>query len=359
MMPRVAIIYICYNTVKYVPDVVSAVAALDYPKDRLSLVFIPNGSPDNIVEVIERDIMPRSGKDLPEVVLLNDGQNHGFGKGNNQGMRWAIEKGFDYVFLHNGDLTLAPEAIKNLVELAESDERIASTQCLVRYWHEHDKINVSGGMVHVAGYGFARDNGKKMSEVSRMNGEDVAYATGAAVLYRVSALQKVGLLEEGFFMYHEDLELGMRLRYAGYRNVLCTKANAFHDYSFRRNPMKFAWMELYRNIVVLSYYRLPTLFIFSPLLLAIELGSWPLALRGGWIKAKFWALAEWFKPRTWRLLFMMRARTRRLRVISDVTFLELVTGRIVDQEGSNVLMEKVINPMVDLCFRGLRFLVRW
>lgn len=359
MMPRVAIIYICHKTVEYVPEVVAAIAALHYPKDRLALVFIPNGSPDNVVEVIERDIQPRAGKDLPPVILLNDGRNHGFGKGNNQGMRWAIDQGFDYVFLHNGDLTLDPEAINNLVELAEHDERLASVQCLVSYWHEHDKINVSGGMVHVAGYGFARDNGKKIGDVTLMNGEDIAYASGAATLYRVSALQKVGLLEEGFFMYHEDLELGMRLRFAGYRNVLCTKAKAFHDYSFRRNPMKFAWMELYRSIVVLAYYRLPTLLVFWPLLFAIELGTWAMALKGGWLKAKVWALAEWCKPRTWRLLFMMRARTRRLRTINDATFLTLVTGKILDQEGDNLLMEKVINPVVDLSFRTLRLLIKW
>lgn len=357
MMPRIAIVYVCYNTAKYLPDVVSAVAALQYPKDRLALIFIPNGSPDNVVELIERDVMPRS--DVGEVVLLNDGQNHGFGKGNNQGMRWAIDRGFDYVFLNNGDLTVAPDAFNKLVDLAESDSQIASVQCLVSYWHEHNKINVSGGMVHIAGYGFARDNGKLLSEVQLTNGEDIAYASGAAVLYKVAALQKVGLLEEGFFMYHEDLELGMRLRFAGYRNALCTEAKAFHDYNFSRNPMKFSWMELYRSIVVLSYYRLPTLVVFAPLLLAIELGSWLMAAKGGWLKAKLWALAEWRRPRTWRLLFMMRARTRRLRVISDATFLSLVTGRIVDQEGRNVLMEKVINPVVDVCFRVLRALVRW
>lgn len=357
MQPKVAIVYICYNTAKYLPDVMAGIAGLTYPKDRLSLVFIPNGSPDNILELIERDVRPRAGIDLPIVHVINDGVNHGFGKGNNQGMQWAIDQGFDYVFLHNGDLKLEPQAIDELIRVAESDVSIGSAQCLVRYWHESEKVNVSGGVVHIAGYGFARDNGESMSEIDVKDGEDIAYASGAAVLYRVSALQKVGLLEEGFFMYHEDLELGMRLRFAGYRNVLAARAFAFHDYQFSRNPKKFAWMELYRNIVVLAYYKPLTLLLFSPLFLAIELGTWPMSVKGGWFKAKAWALGQWFRPATWRLLFAMRQRAKKLRTISDSEFLKLVVGKIESQETSSPLMDKLINPAVDEAFKAGRTLI--
>jgi GT2 family glycosyltransferase len=160
-------------------------------------------------------------------------------------------------------------------------------------------------------------------------------------------------------MYHEDLELGMRLRFAGYKNVLAAKAFAYHDYQFSRNPKKFAWMELYRNMVVWAYYKPATLLLFLPVLLAMELGTWLLALKGGWYKAKLWAVGQWFKPSTWRLLVSMRRRAQRLRVIRDADFLKFVTGKIEHQETSNPLMDRVINPVVDGIFHAMRSLVRW
>jgi hypothetical protein len=169
----------------------------------------------------------------------------------------------------------------------------------------------------------------------------------------------VGLLEEGFFMYHEDLELGMRLRFAGYRNVLSTKSFAFHDYTFGRNAKMFAWMELYRWIVVLAYYRAATLFVLLPLLLAIEVGSWMMALKGGWIKSKVWAAGQWFLPRTWKLLFSMRRRAQQLRVIRDEAFLKYVTGKIEGQPAQNGFMERFVNPAVDQAWQAARKIITW
>ncbi|MEK7183198.1 MAG: glycosyltransferase family 2 protein [Patescibacteria group bacterium] len=359
MQPKITIVYLCYGMRTYLREIVDAVAKLDYPKDRLTFILVPAGSPDGIADVIRAEVLPRSGQDLPEVVLLDDGQNHGFAGNNNLALRYALEKNFDYAFLHNGDLKLAPDSLTEAVRLAEASPEVGSVQCLVRYWQEQDKVNVTGGVIHIAGYGFARDNGKQMSEIMVKDGEDIAYASGAAVLYRVSALQKVGLLEEGFFMYHEDLELGMRLRFAGYRNILAAKSFAFHDYKFSRNPKKFAWMELYRNLVVLAYYKPATLFLFSPLLVGIELGTWLMALKGGWIKAKFWAFGQWFYPRTWKLLWSMRKRAQSLRVIKDADFLKFVVGKIEAQEIASPLMDKLINPAVDEAFQAGRRIVKW
>ena len=359
MQPKIAIVYLCWGMKEYLAEIVEAVAKLDYPKDRLTFILVPAGSKDGIAEVIKRDVVPRSGNDLPEVVLLDDGQNRGFAGNNNLAIRYALERDFDYVFLHNGDLRLAPDALTQAVRVAESAPEIGSVQCLVRYWHEPEKVNVTGGALHIAGYGFARDNGKMMNDIKVQDGEDIAYASGAAVLYRASALKTVGVLEEGFFMYHEDLELGMRLRFAGYRNVLAAHSFAYHDYKFSRNPFKFAWMELYRQIVTLAYYKPASLVLFAPLLLAIELGTWPMAVKGGWFKAKTWACGQWFKPSTWKLLWRMRKRAEQLRAIPDRDFLKLVVGKIEHQETSSPLMDKLINPVVDQAFQAGRTLVKW
>ena len=358
MIPRVAIIYLCHGNLRHLPEVVSSMAKLEYPKEKMTVFMVPNGSPDGIADAIRKDVLPRSKQDLPEIILIDDGINHGFAAGNNLAARWALERKFDYIFLHNGDLKLHPKAIVAAVDLAESDPTIGSVQSLVLFWNNPQKVNTSGGMFHVGGYGYARDNGKHRAGIRVVNGEEIMYASGAAVLYRASALERVGLLEEGFFMYHEDLELGLRLRFAGYKNVLCTESITEHDYSFSRNPKKFEWMELYRNVVLLSYLKLRTLFVLAPLLVAIDLGGWFLSLLGGWFGAKLRAELALTTPENLKLILRMRRRAQRLRVIKDKDWLQLVVGRIEDQEQSSPMMDH-INPIIDVIWKKLRRVILW
>lgn len=359
MKPRVALIYLCYGNERHLPEVVKGLASQTYPHENMTVFMVPNGSPDNVADVIRRDVLPRSEQDLPKIVLLDDGVNHGFAGGNNIAVRQALDEGYDYIFLHNGDLKLEPRVIEALVEAAEADPSVGSVQSLVLYWHEPDMVNVSGGIFHVAGYGFARDNRKKIDEIQREDREEVMYCSGASVLYRAEALKKVGLLEEGFFMYHEDLELGLRLRMAGYKNILSMQSRALHDYSFSRNPKKFAWMELYRWVVVLAYYKIPTLILIMPLLLTIEAGTWVMALMGGWLKAKVWQYAEFVKPRTWRLIIDMRRRAQRLRTIKDRDLLRFVSGRIDDQEASSPVVDRIANPVISYLLGIIKAIVVW
>ncbi len=358
-MKRVAILYLCYGAEEYMRMVADGIASQTYPKEALTFVCIPNGSTGNASEIVQTEFLPRSKKDLPEVVLLDDGKNHGFSGGNNLAITWAIERGYEYILLHNGDLVLEPETIERMVAVAEGDEKIASVQPLVLHMKSPEVINVSGGIVHIAGFGYARDNGTKRSQRVFEEVEDVTYATGAALLVKTSVIKEVGLLEDRFFMYHEDLEWGLRFRIAGYRNVLASKALALHDYAFTRNPKKFAWMELYRHVVLFGYLKPLTLLLVLPILVAVEGATTLLAIKGGWFSAKRWAWREWLRLRTYRLIFSIRTRTKRLRVISDRELVALFSGRIEAQEQSSFIVERFANPVLTLLTKGIQFVVRW
>ncbi len=358
-MSKVAIIWVCYGNLKHLPQVVASWAALSYPRELLTIYIIPAGSPDGIASVITTDVLPRSGKDLPKIVIIN-APNRGFAANYNLGIAAALKDGADYVYLQNGDLRLTPRTINEVVSLAKTSPSIGSVQSLVCYWHDEAKVNTSGCMVHPAGYAFARDNGRLRADLDLRRGEEITYSSGAAVLFSAEALCKVGLLEEGFFMYHEDVELGLRLRIAGYSNVLAPSSLVYHDYVFSgRTPQKFAWMELYRWIVILAYYRLPTIILLTPFLLAVELGSWLLAARGAGLAGKWYAYRELVRPRTWKLWWSMRRRAQSLRTISDRAYLKFFTGKIEGQEISSPLIDNFINPVVDAIWRALRLLIVW
>jgi len=356
MNKKVAIIYLCHNDLRYVLEVVESWQNQTYTHSQISTLMIPNGAKDGVQDLIRSEILPRSKKDLPEIIMIDDGENRGFAGGNNLGIKWAIDRGYDYVFLNNGDLKLDSGAIEELVNLMESDEMIGSAQSFVHFWKEPEKVNVTGGVMHVAGFGYACDNGSSIDKVHRNDGEQIMYSSGAAVMYRLDALKKVGLLEEGFFMYHEDLELGLRLRFAGYKNVLSTRSKAFHDYSFGRNPKKFQWMETYRYIVLLSYAKFRSLILLLPILKLIECGMWFMSLKGGWVASKFKANLEFLKPKTWKLLWKMRTRAQALRTIDDKDWMKLLSSKIEAQEieskatqfGNRVVtwMWKLILPLI-------------
>ena len=103
-MPKVAIIYLCYKNLPHLSEVVLSWEKLVYPKESMTITIVPAGSPDGIADVVRRDVLPRSGKDLPEIILWDDGKNEGFAKNNNAPMRDAIANGAEYIFLQNGEL---------------------------------------------------------------------------------------------------------------------------------------------------------------------------------------------------------------------------------------------------------------
>lgn len=358
MQPKVALIWLCWNNFRHLSKVVAAWEKLTYPKDRMTIIILPAQSPDGILHAIRREVLPRSGKDLPEIVILDE-ENRGFTANNNVGLRWALERDFDYVYLENGDLRLAPEAIDEAVKLAETDVTIGAVQSLVCLWHEPEKVNVSGGMVHVAGYGYARDNGTPVANIAAKDGEEIAYASGAAVLYRASALRRVGLFEEGFFMYHDDLELGLRLQVAGYKNVLARNSVGYHDYQFGRTAKMFLWIEVNRWVVLLAYLRLRTIVLLMPLWLLLELGSWAMMLKSGTVIVKVEAYRVWCHRAPWLLLREIRRRTMRLRVIRDRDLVRLWTGKIEAQAMESRFLTRVVNPIVATLWRGLRKLIVW
>lgn len=359
MLPRVAIIYLSYNSRPYLDDVVLSLEHLNYPKDRLDFIIVDNASPDNSAALIRETVLPKSGQSLPKITFFPAGANLGFAQGNNLGLEHALASGADYIFLLNNDAKLHPDAIAECVKLAESDPKIASVQPLIMLWQDEDIINSTGGMVHFLGFGFVRDNGRPLSEAKIKSGEEIAYSSGAAVLYRASALRKVGLLDPHLFLYHEDLQLGWRLRLAGYKNILCTSAFVYHHYEFKRSVSKFFWMERNRLLVHLACLKLPTLILLAPFLFLLEIALFVFGLKGGWVKEKFLVWRELLQPKTWKYILETRKEIQSHRQISDREILKLFTAKVEHQETSNFVVNYIGNPLLSALWWLLRKIIVW
>ncbi len=350
MLPKVAIVYLSYNSMSYLDEVFLSLENLNYPKDRLEIIVVDNASTDGSQDAL---------RDVKGITYFPNAENTGFAEGNNLGMKHALLNDAEYVFLHNNDLRLDPDAINEAVALAESDKKIGSVQSLMTLWKHENVINSTGGMVHFLGFGFVRENGTTLEHSKAFDGEQIAYASGAAVLYRSSALKKVGLLDPFLFLYHEDLELGWRLRLSGFKNVLSMKSRAFHDYEFRRSISKFYWMERNRYLVHFFHLKLPTALLIFPLMLVMEVPLILFAMRGGWIKEKLLVYVNLLSPRTMLYAWKKRAESQKLRSVSDREIISMFTGKILHQETSSFLVNRVGNPLISLFWKALKSIIRW
>jgi N-acetylglucosaminyl-diphospho-decaprenol L-rhamnosyltransferase len=152
------------------------------------------------------------------------------------------------------------------------------------------RINTSGGVVHYLGIGWAGDCERPISELPSEDRE-IPFPSGAAMVVRRSVWAKLGGFDRDYFMYGEDLDLGLRLWLAGHRVGLVPSARVTHSYEFDKGPSKWFWIERNRWRTVLSVYPASLLVLVAPALLAAEVGLLAVAASQGWLRPKLHAQA--------------------------------------------------------------------
>lgn len=348
--PKIAIVYLSFHCEPYIDDVVSSLKKLTYPKDRLEFVIVDNPHPEHgpSVRFIEENVMPLSGKEIPHVTLLAQKENLGFAGGNNAGVDWALQNGFDYVYFHNNDGFMAANCLEPLVEVMENDKKIGVAQSLMLLHPETELVNSTGNSFHYLGFGFCNQYRMKIKDLDLPAVKEVDYASGAALMISTELIRKYGAWDNDFFLYHEDLEWSLRLRMAGYRAVMVRDSVFYHKYQFARSITKFYWMERNRYGVMLMFFRWPTLLLLLPMALALELGLIFFALKGGWFKERMKVYKYWLQGEHWRLWWGKRKKTQALRTISDRDLLKHSVSGIYFQDASteNPLVLYVGNPIM-------------
>ncbi|MDW8467217.1 MAG: glycosyltransferase family 2 protein [Chloroherpetonaceae bacterium] len=166
---------------------------------------------------------------------MSAGRNLGYAGGCNFGFRHTEGK---YVIFLNNDTEQEPDWIEHLVEVAESDERIAalqpklrSMQAKLRGEKVFDYAGAAGGMLDMLGYPYAL--GRVFNAVEPDHGQydesrDIFWASGAAMMVRRKAIEQVGAFDDDFFAHMEEIDLCWRLKIAGYRIVSVPKAVVYH-----------------------------------------------------------------------------------------------------------------------------------
>jgi GT2 family glycosyltransferase len=226
----------------------------------------------------------------------------------------------EWLLFVNPDTQPEPDLVERLLEATDDDTAIVGAQILLG---DGERVNAGDNPLHLTGLSWSGRYGEPRETGSP---RDVAVASGAALMIRRADFDRLGGYHEGYFLYHDDVDIAWRARLSGRRVVFCPAAAVRHDFEFGKGAHKWFWLERNRGWTVLSNYSAAALALLAPLLLAAEVGILALALRDGWWREKLRAWAALWRERG--ELRRWRARVQAQRTVSDAELLRAFTGRI-------------------------------
>lgn len=265
-----AVVVVAYDSADHLPMLLQRLLDQLGPGDEL--VVVDNCSRDASAEVA-RLVSER-------VTVLETGVNLGFGGGCHVGARATRSPLLLFV---NPDCLPQDGFIDHLRAAAGEHADWGAWQAAVLM--PDATINTDGGVVHFLGMGWAGDCGKPLAELPAQAREP-GFPSGAALVVRRSTWDRLGGLDASYFMYCEDLDLGLRVWLSGERVGMVPDARLIHSYEFDKGTTKWFWLERNRLRTVLSVYPLPLLLLVAPALLASEAALLVVAAADGWLLAK-------------------------------------------------------------------------
>lgn len=201
------VVIVVYNSYADSRDCLQSLAAATWPQ--LGVAVVDNGSGDGCGE--------RLRVEFPELTHIRSEENRGFAGGCNIGIRAAIDAGADFICLLNNDTLVEPGFIEPLVDRAVGDAGAGVVGGKILYDGADRVIWFAGGEIDER-RGFTRHRGQDEPDVGQYdNPDDVDYVTGCLFFVPVPVFEKIGLFDERYFMYCEEVDLCLRARRAGYR----------------------------------------------------------------------------------------------------------------------------------------------
>jgi GT2 family glycosyltransferase len=229
-VPVVYTIVINYNGWRDTIECLDSVYRSDYPA--LRALILDNGSTDGSLDRI-RDWISSKFAGAPETgrpTLMPLGANLGFAGANNVGLGYLLARERDaYAWLLNNDTVVAPDAIRRMVELAESDPAIGAVGATLLRHSDPDRLETAAGGTFGEWHGMvATIHSDAMRDAPRPAPARIDFISGTCMLVPRRTVERVGLMDERYFLYAEDIDWGARIREAGLRLAYCPAAEVWH-----------------------------------------------------------------------------------------------------------------------------------
>jgi GT2 family glycosyltransferase len=237
MNPQVTAIILNWNGMSFIHECIDSFQKQNY--QNLRVIFVDNGSTDNSLDYV-RNHFP-----WVEMILLH--KNQGFEIPNNLAMKIALSGGADYIFLANNDIILEENAISELVKIGESSKSIGALGPVqVRY---DDPTNVIS-----AGGDFDWKRGILIHYKDKpLHNNEVCFLSGAAFIIKKQVIECVGMLDEDYYFYGEDVDLSTRIIKNRYKLVCVTSSIVRHHAEGSSSETAFRIYHMTRTRLILMH----------------------------------------------------------------------------------------------------------
>jgi len=261
--PLVSIIVVNYNTSGEVLEMLASLDQSTYPN--YEVILVDNASPKDDLSLIEEK--------YPSVQLIKSSKNLGFAGANNLGI--DVAKGTYCLFL-NPDTCVTPLFLEPLVETLVQNSNIGLVSPKIKYYDTPDLIQYAGTS-RMSKYTMRSNSFSKKKEDNPENSTArlTGYGHGAAMMLPKAVIDKVGKMNESYFLYYEEIDWCERIHYQGYEVYYQANSVIFHKESAsiqKESPLKIFYLSRNRILFAKIHYKMAqfifycfyTLFILVP-----------------------------------------------------------------------------------------------
>ncbi|MFH1612101.1 MAG: glycosyltransferase family 2 protein [bacterium] len=246
MQPKVYIIILNWNGWQDTIECLKSIEKNNCPN--YQVVVVDNGSTNESVAKIKRHCERAEGERGNLVEIIENKENLGFSGGNNVGMKYALEKGADYVLLLNNDTVVDKSFLSALIAVGEKNSKAGLLGSKIYFYNspivssvimsESEESRSSKNIIWFAGGNINYFSGKgfhiglnKIDKGQYDQVKKVDYITGCCLLIKKELIDKIGFLDEDYFLYYEDTDYSWRAKKEGYDRLLVPQSKIWHKCS--------------------------------------------------------------------------------------------------------------------------------
>ena len=330
--PLVSIIILNYNAGKLLLNCIDSVFKSTY--QNFEVIVVDNLSTDNS--------HVRCKEKFEKIQLIENKENLGYCEGNNIGIRNANG---EFIIILNPDTIVEPNWLNHLMS---AYNKFGEGLYQPKFFSLKEKLVIqsTGNMLHIFGFGFARDKGKidneKIKSIEKIN-----YASGTCLFTSKIVLDKIGLLDPFLFLYHDDLDLGWRAAHIGINSFYVPKSIIYHaeSYSIKWSSKKFYWLERNRKYCLLTHYSKETYSKMRLSLFLVDLCVWLFYLSKGFLGAKIKAELDIFRNR--KFIKIRYNQLEKIKIVSDKELIKKFPDEIfVPKNVSEPIFNQLFNSIL-------------
>ena len=327
--PLVSIIILNYNAGKLLLDCVESILKSDFKN--YEIIVVDNNSKDESHLICKEK--------FEEIKLIENSQNFGFCEGNNIGAKNA--KG-EFIIIINPDTTVTPNWINEFLK-ANKENGDGIYQPKIISLEDKKTILSTGNMIHLFGFGFARDKGNlKTKNVE--NVEKITYSSGTCIFTTKKLFEKIGMFDSFLFLYHDDLDLSWRASMQKIDSFYVPTITVFHkeSYNFQWSSKKFYWLERNRKYCILTHYSKETQKKIASELFLSDVLIWISYFFKGFLLVKIKAELEIRKNK--KEIEEKYLELEKIKLISDQEMIKKFSDEIwIPKDVSNNFFNKLFN----------------